>query len=129
MAVGMKAVTTEKAPKAIGPYSQAVAAGGFLFLSGQIPLDPATGQLVRGTIEEEVGRTMENLKAVLIAGGVDLRRVVRTTVYLADLADFDAMNAVYGRYFGESRPARSTVQVSGLPKGARVEIDAVALLG
>ncbi|HEX9426291.1 MAG TPA: Rid family detoxifying hydrolase, partial [Candidatus Polarisedimenticolia bacterium] len=90
---------------------------------------PATGQLVRGTIEEEVGRIMENLKAVLIAGGVDLRRVVRTTVYLADLADFDAMNAVYGRYFGESRPARSTVQVSGLPKGARVEIDAVALLG
>lgn len=129
MAGNMKTIATERAPKAIGPYSQGMAAGGFLFLSGQIPIDPATGQIVRGTTEDEVGRILENLKAVLVAGGAGLDRVVRTTVFLTDLGDFEAMNAVYARYFGESRPARSTVQVAALPRGARVEIDAVAFLG
>ncbi len=129
MAGSMKAITTDRAPKAIGPYAQGVAAGGFLFLSGQIPLDPATGQIVRGTAEDEVVRILENLKAVLVAGGAGLDRVVRTTVFLTDLGDFEAMNAVYARYFGESRPARSTVQVAALPRGARAEIDAVAFLG
>lgn len=129
MTDSMKAITTDRAPKAIGPYAQAVTAGGFLFLSGQIPLDPATGQVVRGTLEDEVTRILENLKAVLAAGGAGFDRVVRTTVFLTDLGDFEAMNAVYARYFGESRPARSTVQVAALPKGARVEIDAMAFLG
>jgi 2-iminobutanoate/2-iminopropanoate deaminase len=125
----MHGIATERAPKAIGPYAQAVACGGFLFLSGQVPLDPATGGLVRGTIQEEVGRVLENLKAVLAAGGSGFDRVVRTTVYLTDLADFGAMNEVYARYFGDSRPARATVQVAALPRGARVEIDAIAAIG
>lgn len=125
----LNGIATERAPKAIGPYAQAVACGNFLFLSGQIPLDPATGELVRGTIQEEVGRILENLKAVLAAGGSGFDRVVRTTVYLTDLADFGAMNEVYARAFGNSRPARSTVQVAALPRGARVEIDAIAVLG
>ncbi len=123
-----RSITTQGAPKAIGPYSQGIAANGFLFLSGQVPLDPATGQMVRGTTEDEVGRVLENLKAVLQAAGADLDQVVRTTVYLTDLADFEAMNGVYSRFFGESRPARSTVQVSALPRGARFEIDAIAAL-
>src|SRR5262245_53726954 len=121
------AISTEKAPKAIGPYSQAIRANGLLFLSGQIPLDPSSGDLVRGTIEEETGRVLENLEAVLRAAGSGLDRVVRPTVFLADLADFAAMNAVYARHFGDTRPARSTVQVAALPKGARVEIDVIAL--
>jgi len=119
-------ISTENAPRAIGPYSQAVASGGYLFLSGQVPLDPATGQLVRGTVEEEVERVLENLKAVLQAAGVGLNDVVRTTVFLADLKDFDPMNRVYARYFAAHPPARSTVQVAALPRGARVEIDAIA---
>lgn len=123
-----RSITTQGAPKAIGPYTQGIAANGFLFLSGQVPLDPATGQMVRGTTEDEVGRVLENLKAVLQAAGADLDQVVRTTVYLTDLADFEAMNGVYSRFFGESRPARSTVQVSALPRGARFEIDAIAAL-
>ena len=119
-------ISTENAPRAIGPYSQAVASGGYLFLSGQVPLDPATGQLVRGTVEEEVERVLENLKAVLQAAGAGLQDVVRTTVFLADLKDFDPMNRVYARYFSANPPARSTVQVAALPRGARVEIDAIA---
>lgn len=126
--MSMRTISTDKAPKAIGPYSQGIAASGFLFLSGQVPLDPGTGQLVQGTVQEEVTRILDNLKAVLEAGGSGLQRVVRTTVYLTSLEDFAAMNEVYARYFGDHRPARSTVQVSALPRGARVEIDAIASL-
>jgi len=122
-----RTISTDRAPKAIGPYSQGVAAGGFLFLSGQVPLDPGTGTLVKGTLQEEVTRVLENLKAVLEAAGSGLDRVVRTTVFLTDMKDFEAMNEVYGRYLGANRPARSTVQVAALPKGARVEIDAIAV--
>ena len=123
-----KVISTKDAPAAIGPYSQAVEAGGFVFLSGQIPLDPATGQLVSsGGVREETRRVMENLHGVLRAAGLDFSDVVKTTVYLADLGDFAAVNEVYGAYFKETPPARATVQVAALPKGARVEIDAVAL--
>ena len=123
-----KAVRTGSAPGAIGPYSQAIAAGGFLFVSGQIPLDPGTGRLVEGGIGEQVGRVLENLKAVLQAGGAGMETVVRTTVYLTDLSEFPRMNEIYARYFGSDPPARTTVQVSALPRGARVEIDAIAAL-
>lgn len=121
-----EAVRTAGAPAAIGPYSQAVKAGGLLFCSGQIPLDPSTGNLVDGGIEAQAERVLKNLEAVLIAGGETLRSVVKTTVYLVDLGDFSAMNAVYGKFFPEDPPARATVQVVKLPAGARVEIDAVA---
>ncbi len=121
-----RAITTDRAPRAIGPYSQAIAAGGFLFLSGQVALDPSSGEILRGSIQDEVARVLENLEAVLQAAGSHRDHVVRTTVYLTDLRDFEAMNAVYARYFGESRPARSTVQVAALPRGSRVEIDAIA---
>lgn len=121
-----KTVSTEKAPAAIGPYSQAVSSGGFLFCSGQIPLDPETGKMVEGGIEAQTERVLKNLEAVLSAGGSSLASVVKTTVYLADMADFPAVNAVYGRFFGQAPPARATVQVAKLPAGARVEIDAVA---
>ena len=123
-----KAVRTGSAPGAIGPYSQAIAAGGFLFVSGQIPLDPGTGRMVEGGIGEQVGRVLENLKAVLQAGGAGMETVVRTTVYLTDLSEFPQMNEIYARYFGSDPPARTTVQVSALPRGARVEIDAIAAL-
>lgn len=126
--MSMRTISSDRAPKAIGPYSQGIAASGFLFLSGQVPLDPETGDLVHGTVREEVTRVMDNLKAVIEAAGSGLDRVVRTTVYLTDLQDFAAMNEVYARYFGAHRPARSTVQVAALPKGARVEIDAIAAL-
>jgi 2-iminobutanoate/2-iminopropanoate deaminase len=130
-------ISSADAPRAIGPYSQAVAvrgdapagrAGAMVFLSGQIPLDPKTGELVKGTIEEETRRVMENLGAVLAAAGGGFQHVVKTTVYLADLADFARMNEVYGGYFPARPPARATVQVAALPRGARVEIDAVAVL-
>lgn len=121
-----RAVQTEKAPAPVGPYSQAQRAGNFLFLSGQIPLDPKTGQLVSSTIEEETQRVLDNLRAVLEADGLSFAHVVKTTVYLLDMADFARMNEVYARAFGEAKPARATVQVSGLPKGVRVEIEAVA---
>ena len=124
-----RTISTDKAPKAIGPYSQGIAAAGLLFLSGQVPLDPNTGDLVQGTIGEEVTRVLNNLKGVLEAAGSGLDRVVKTTVYLTSLKDFEAMNEAYARAFGDSRPARSTVQVSALPRGARVEIDAIAMLG
>jgi len=124
-----RTISTDSAPRAIGPYSQGIAAAGLLFLSGQVPLDPATGALIQKTMQEEVARVLENLKAVLQAAGSGLDRVVKTTVYLTSLKDFDAMNETYARYFGDNRPARSTVQVAALPRGARVEIDAIATLG
>jgi 2-iminobutanoate/2-iminopropanoate deaminase len=119
-------VSSDQAPRAIGPYSQAVKACKLVFLSGQIPLDPATGELVAGTIEDQTARVMENLKAVLAACRLSLADIVKTTIFLTDMADFAKVNAVYGRYFGQHPPARSTVQVVALPKGARVEIEAVA---
>lgn len=121
-----QAVSTPDAPKAIGPYSQAVRAGQLLFLSGQVALDPSTGQLVDGDVAAQTRRVMDNLGAVLTAAGLSLADVVRTTVYLADMNDFTAVNEVYGSYFTTPAPARATVQVARLPKDARVEIDAVA---
>jgi 2-iminobutanoate/2-iminopropanoate deaminase len=125
----MKEITTRNAPKAIGPYAQAVAAGDLIFLSGQVALDPATGELVKGSIEEEATRVLENLKAVLEAAGTGFDRVLKTTVYLTDFADFEAMNRIYARYFGSAKPARATVRVAGLPRGGRIEMDAIALPG
>ena len=122
-------VGTAGAPAAIGPYSQAIRAGDFLFCSGQIPLDPSTGKMVEGGIAVQTERVLRNLEAVLAAGGGSLASVVKTTVYLADLDDFPAMNAVYGKFFPQDPPARATVEVSKLPAGARVEIDAVASTG
>ena len=120
------AVSAPDAPKAIGPYSQAIRAGQLLFVSGQVPLDPATGNLVEGDITAQTQRVMENLDAVLKAGNLSFAHVVRTTIYLADMNDFAAVNAVYGQFFSEPYPARATVQVARLPKDARVEIDLVA---
>jgi 2-iminobutanoate/2-iminopropanoate deaminase len=121
-------VATSGAPKAIGPYSQAVSAQGFLFTAGQVALDPATGELVAGGIAEQTERAMKNLHAVLTAAGTSLSQVVKTTVFLVDMADFTAMNEVYGRIFGSHRPARSTVAVAALPRGARVEIEVIAIV-
>jgi 2-iminobutanoate/2-iminopropanoate deaminase len=122
----MHVVATGGAPKAIGPYSQGIVANGLLFTAGQIALDPATGEVVPGGVAEQTARVMENLKAILSAAGSGLDRVVKTTVFLADMADFSAMNEVYAKAFGEHRPARSTVAAAGLPRGVRVEIEAVA---
>jgi 2-iminobutanoate/2-iminopropanoate deaminase len=121
-----QAVSTPSAPAAIGPYSQAVRAGSLLFVSGQIPLDPDTNTLVEGDIAVQTHRVFRNLAGILEAAGSSLDRVVRTTVYLADMNDFAAMNEVYGHYFTEPYPARATVQVARLPKDARVEIDVIA---
>jgi len=122
------AVFTPDAPRAIGPYSQAIAAGGLVFCSGQIPLDPRTNEMVGAAdVRTQARRVMDNLKAVLAAAGTSLDRVVKTTIFLADLGDFGAVNEVYGAYFAGEPPARSTVQVAGLPKGALVEIDVIAL--
>lgn len=121
-------VVTDRGPKAIGPYSQAIRANGFVFLSGQIPLDPKTQQVVEGDVAAQTGRVLENLKGVLEASGSSLQRVVKTTVFLVDMDDFAAMNEVYGRYFATHPPARSTVEVTRLPKNVRVEIDLIALL-
>jgi 2-iminobutanoate/2-iminopropanoate deaminase len=124
-----KAVSTKNAPAAIGPYSQAVRIGDFLYTSGQVGLDPATGTLVSGGIEAQTTRVLENLKAVLDAAGIDFTHVVKTTVFLKDMGDFAAMNAIYGKYFapeGVVAPARSTVEVARLPKDALVEIEAIA---
>lgn len=123
----METIATKDAPAAIGPYSQAVRAGELVFLSGQIPLDPATGQLVEGDIVAQTKRVMENLRAVLTAAGCSFGDVVRTTIYLADLGHFAKVNETYGACFEPPYPARATVQVSALPKGAQVEIDAVAV--
>ena len=120
-------VATDKAPRAIGPYSQAVRAGGFLFLSGQIPLNPVSMELVTGDVKVQTKRVIENLKAVLEAAGSSLDKVVKTTVYLKDMNDFAAMNEVYAQYFGKSVPARATVQAARLPKDVSVEIDAIAM--
>ena len=121
-----QAFSSLDAPKAIGPYSQAVRAGPLLFVSGQVPLDPATGQIVGGDIAAQTRRVFDNLGAVLKAGGRSFADVVRTTVFLADMNDFAAVNEVYGTYFSEPYPARATVQVARLPKDARVEIDLIA---
>lgn len=122
-------IATDGAPGAIGPYSQAVRIGSLLFCSGQIPIDPATGAIVAGGIEAQTERVLRNLAAVVGAGGSSLDQVVKTTVYLTDLADFPRMNAIYGKFFPEGAPARATVQVSRLPLGALVEIDAIASIG
>ncbi len=120
-------VATDKAPKAIGPYSQAVVVDHVVYTAGQVALDPATGELIGKTVTEQTDQALKNIAAVLAAAGSSLDRVVKTTVYLADMADFTAMNEVYAKHFGGHRPARSTVQAAGLPKGARVEIDAIAV--
>ena len=119
-------VATDTAPRAIGPYSQAIAIDGLVFTAGQVALDPQTGDLVGKTVGEQTEQVLKNLAAVLAASGSSLGRVVKTTVYLADMADFAAMNEVYAQHFGDHRPARSTVQAAGLPKRALVEIDAIA---
>lgn len=119
-------ISTEKAPRAIGPYSQAVRAGGFVFLSGQIPLDPETGEMVPGDVRAQTEQVMRNLGAVLEAAGLGFGDVVRATIWLVDLGDFAAVNEVYGARFPSDPPARATVQVAALPRGARVEIDLVA---
>jgi 2-iminobutanoate/2-iminopropanoate deaminase len=120
-------VQTDNAPNAIGPYSQAIRANGLVFASGQIPLDPQTMQIVEGGIREQTQRVMTNLSAVLRAAGTSLDRVVKTTVFLADLNDFTEMNETYGKFFGEMPPARSTVEVARLPRDVKVEIDVIAL--
>jgi 2-iminobutanoate/2-iminopropanoate deaminase len=120
-------VATEAAPQAIGPYSQAVSLGDFVFTSGQIPIDPETGVFVEGGIEEQTEQVLRNLAEVLRAAGTSLEEVVKTTVFLADMNDFAAMNEVYGRYFSNEPPARSTVQAARLPRDARVEIDVIAV--
>jgi len=122
-----RAIATDAAPQAIGPYSQAIAAGGLVFCSGQIGLDPATGSLVPGSVADETRRVLENLRAVLAAAGLELTSVVRTTVYLVNLTDFPVVNQVYAEFFPAPSPARSTVQVAALPRDARVEIDAIAV--
>jgi 2-iminobutanoate/2-iminopropanoate deaminase len=124
----IETVATDRGPKAIGPYSQAIRANGFVFLSGQIPIDPKTQQVVEGDAAVQTERVLENLKAVVEAAGSSLQHAVKTTVFLADMNDFAAMNEVYARYFVTHPPARSTVEVSKLPRNVRVEIDLIALL-
>ncbi len=122
-------ISTDKAPAAIGPYSQGIVANGFLFTAGQIALDPATGQIVGGDVVAQTERVMANLKAILDEAGATWADVVKTTVYLLDMADFPVVNETYARALGDARPARSTVQVSGLPRNVRIEIDAVVRVG
>jgi len=122
----LEIVDTDRAPRAIGPYSQAVVADGWIFCSGQIALDPAGGEVVGGEVSLQTDQVMKNLATVLQAGGASLATVAKTTVFLVDMADFAAMNEVYGRHFGDHRPARATVAVAGLPRGVRVEIECVA---
>lgn len=125
--VQLQRVHTDTAPAAIGPYSQAIVVGDLVFTAGQIALEPASMQIVEGDVAEQTARVMQNLAEVLEAAGAALDTVVKTTVFLADMADFAAMNEVYGRYFGDHKPARSTVQAAGLPRNVRVEIDVVAV--
>ncbi len=124
----METVSTDKAPGAIGPYSQAVKVNGMVFCSGQIPIDPATGEFVSGGIAEQTDQVLKNLSEVLDSAGSGLGSVVKTTVFLADMDDFAAMNEVYGRFFDANKPARATVQVAGLPRDAKVEIECVAVV-
>ncbi|MBX3294600.1 MAG: RidA family protein [Acidobacteria bacterium] len=124
----MKVISTENAPGAIGPYSQAIVANGMVFCSGQIPIDPATGEFVSGDVSEQTEQVFKNLIAVLEAAGASLESVVKTTVFLADMNDFAAMNEVYGRYFVTNKPARATVQAARLPRDARVEIECIAMV-
>ena len=121
-------ITTDRAPRAIGPYSQAVRAGELVFASGQIPIDPATGEFVAGGVAEQTEQVLRNLTAVFAAADVEMRQVVKTTVFLVDMDDFLAMNEVYGRFFSEAPPARATVQAARLPRDARVEIEAIAVI-
>ena len=120
-------IATDRAPRAIGPYSQAVRAGNLVFASGQIPIDPATGEFVAGGVAEQTDQVLRNLTSVFAAAGVELNQIVKTTVFLADMEDFAAMNEVYGRFFGAQPPARATVQAARLPRDARVEIEAIAV--
>ena len=122
-----KVIATSQAPKAVGPYSQAVAVGNFLFCAGQIPLDPATGELVEGDVTAQTERVLQNVTGVLAANGMTFANVVKSTVFMVDLAHFGAMNAVYSKYFSEPFPARSTIQVAARPKGAQVEIEVIAV--
>ena len=124
----LRAIRTDRAPAAIGPYSQAVVAHGFLFTAGQIALDPATGEIVEGDVTAQTQRVLTNLEAILAAAGATWADVVKTTVFLQDMADFPRVNEVYARAIGEARPARSTVQVAGLPRNVLVEIDAIAVV-
>jgi len=124
---GLGVVATDAAPKAIGPYSQAIMTDGLVFTAGQVALDPKSGELVGTTTAQQTEQVLKNLQAVLTAAGTNLGNVVKTTVYLADMADFAQMNEVYAKHFGTHKPARSTVQAAGLPKAARVEIDVIAL--
>ena len=121
-------VSTDKAPKAIGPYEQAIKVGEFVYTAGQIPIDPQTGNLIAGTIAEQTRQVLENLKAVLEAAGSSLDKVIKATVFLKNMADFAALNEVYGEYLGKAKPARSTVAVADLPRGALVEIDLIAII-
>jgi 2-iminobutanoate/2-iminopropanoate deaminase len=125
----LSAVSTESAPRALGPYSQAIRAGQFLFVSGQVPIDPQTNALVPGSIGDQTRRVFQNIGEILQAGGASFQQVVRTTVYLADLGDFSAMNDVYATFFTVPQPARSTIQAARLPKEARIEVDVIAFLG
>jgi len=120
-------IVSEKAPKAVGAYAQAVKAQGFVFLSGQIPLDPATGELVQGDIATQTRRVLDNLKAVLEGAGTNLSKVVKATIYLIDMNDFAVVNQTYAEYFPDAKPARATVAVAGLPRGSKVEIDMIAI--
>ena len=121
-------IATDRAPRAIGPYSQAVRAGNLVFASGQIPIDPATGEFVAGGIAEQTEQVLRNLTAVFEAAGLGMDQVIKTTVFLADMDDFTAMNEIYGRFFGAAPPARATVQAARLPRDARVEIEAIAIV-
>jgi 2-iminobutanoate/2-iminopropanoate deaminase len=123
----LKQISTTHAPAAIGPYSQGIVANGFLFTAGQIALDPGTGKIVDGGIVEQTERVMQNLQQVLEAASVSWKDVVKTTIYLHDISHFPTVNEIYGKWLGDARPARSTVQVSGLPRGGLIEIDAVAV--
>jgi 2-iminobutanoate/2-iminopropanoate deaminase len=125
----LSGVSTGSAPRALGPYSQAIQAGQFLFVSGQVPIDPATGEMVPGDIAAQTRRVLQNIGEILSAGGASFQRVVRTSVYLADLSDFAAMNDVYATFFTPPQPARSTIQAARLPRDARIEVDVIAFLG
>lgn len=124
-----KVISTGEAPQAIGPYSQAIAAQGLLFCSGQVALDPSTGELTDESVDGQTRKALENLRAIVEQGGSDMGRIVKVTAYLTDIGDFQTFNEVYGKFFGDDAPpARATVEVSGLPKGARVEVDCIALI-